>query len=57
MLYLALRIAHEIIKESRRHRRKKKPTERCHCSVGASTASVFVTTGGGSNGSWTNARG
>jgi len=55
MLYIALKIAREILKESRRHRKKKKPAERYRCSAGASTV-VFITTSG-SNGSWTNARG
>jgi len=52
MLYIALRIAHEIIKSQRR--RKKKPLEQRHCSRGTS-AVVFITASRRS-GSWTNAR-
>ncbi len=55
MLYLALRLAREVLKESRRqHCRKRKPLEHYRSSRGTST-SVIVVTGGGS-GSWTNAR-
>jgi len=52
MLYIALRIAHEIIKESQRRKKRKKDFGR-QCPK--STATAF-STGSGKTTTWTNAR-